>query len=771
MLGQKKDAAGQVVKPKTMHEMYKVSKAMQNVHHSMVAWASMPSHTLPTVRHDWGNAQHELHPGWAELFLDLIFVGAAYHVGVVLKAAFYSCTPDGASGSGSGSGSGSMGSGGSGDASGSSSSSGSSSGSSGSGDYSSGSSGRRLGAAAAYDPCIGLGLGVLHALAPFLCMYTLWCVETLHKSRFMVRSKVHALLDLVGYLLLIVTAQQMLPCAAYRTELRTGDAETDNFQMARILGPLLIGAAIWQLRALELALSSASECARRQSSSDLVSGLGVLSLWGAALGLVVARWDDPDDNAAAADVAAGLMWAGNLWKQWRDFQRPCCELALRGPHLPIRRSMVPTNTGFVHHRNNEFMFLMLGETLLQLVVATTDRSMTGDTMANEVTVTTVMGFALAVAMMYSFMHMSLGQLTSYEQTNEDVLDEINEEQTSQQRRDAKRKHSAELAQLGFDVGAYAALAQHDEALRLGDVVGPTELLAAERMMLTGRMYNSLGTFLWQTKACGVMLVGVGVKLAIYNPTQDPRHYNAAAQRLEIAIAASLCFSVQLFHTVFVKTRHHYSCAALGAHPAHCAVVLARLGLLVGNVLGVARVAVEPWIFVTIQACLAVVQCVLLHVQEHSCKITSKRRHPMATMPHALRTLRHSYHFGVARSDIEGQQLRAKLDVAKKAIAEVPDPRLTSLAALADEPSAPPESNGGGSSGAKGEGSGRDRSPIPEPSRKPAPGAVIAAQSGAGVGGTVVGSPRHTPRNTASRNTASLDSTLEGPSDGSTQLVC
>ena len=69
-----------------------------------------------------------------------------------------------------------------------------------------------------------------------------------------------------GYLLLIVTAQQMLPCAAYRTELRTGDSETDNFQMARIIGPLLIANVIWLLRALELALGSKSECARRQSS-------------------------------------------------------------------------------------------------------------------------------------------------------------------------------------------------------------------------------------------------------------------------------------------------------------------------------------------------------------------------------------------------------------------------------------------------------------------------------------------------------------------------
>ena len=37
------------------------------------------------------------------------------------------------------------------------------------------------------------------------------------------------------------------------------------------------------------------------------------------------------------------------------------------------------------------------------------------------------------------------------------------------------------------------------------------------MLLLGRLYNVLGVFLWQTKAMAVMLVGVGVKLALYNP--------------------------------------------------------------------------------------------------------------------------------------------------------------------------------------------------------------------------------------------------------------
>ena len=113
---------------------------------------------------------------------------------------------------------------------------------------------------------------VLHALAPFLCMYTLWGIETNQKARFNVRSKLHAVLDLLGYLLLIMTAQNMIPCAAYRSD-------SENYGQARIIGTLLLALVLWILRILELALWSDRESARRQSSSDLVGVLGVLILW------------------------------------------------------------------------------------------------------------------------------------------------------------------------------------------------------------------------------------------------------------------------------------------------------------------------------------------------------------------------------------------------------------------------------------------------------------------------------------------------------------
>ena len=56
----------------------------------------------PLRRHVWGEKQYQLSASWGELFLDLIIVGAAYRLGLVVKYSF--CEGD-ASGSGSASGS------------------------------------------------------------------------------------------------------------------------------------------------------------------------------------------------------------------------------------------------------------------------------------------------------------------------------------------------------------------------------------------------------------------------------------------------------------------------------------------------------------------------------------------------------------------------------------------------------------------------------------------------------------------------------------------
>ena len=64
----------------------------------------------------------------------------------------------------------------------------------------------------------GLGVGLLHALLPFVAMYTIWLIETAFKARFAVSSKFHQGLDVLGYLLLVFSAMNLGVVQLYRSE-------------------------------------------------------------------------------------------------------------------------------------------------------------------------------------------------------------------------------------------------------------------------------------------------------------------------------------------------------------------------------------------------------------------------------------------------------------------------------------------------------------------------------------------------------------------------
>ena len=112
------------------------------------------------MRHLWGEPQYELHPGSQELFLDLIFVGVAYRIGSVLMASFYACTDRAVDGMST------------------------SSTANGTGGAAARQAGRALATLSSEYECIGLSLGLLHALAPFMCMYMVWQVETSFRAKF-----------------------------------------------------------------------------------------------------------------------------------------------------------------------------------------------------------------------------------------------------------------------------------------------------------------------------------------------------------------------------------------------------------------------------------------------------------------------------------------------------------------------------------------------------------------------------------------------------------
>ena len=64
---------------------------MVEVHHEHEG--AKPLFHMAVVRQRHGEKQPEVHIGWADIYLDLILVGVAFNGGLLLKHAFYLCTP------------------------------------------------------------------------------------------------------------------------------------------------------------------------------------------------------------------------------------------------------------------------------------------------------------------------------------------------------------------------------------------------------------------------------------------------------------------------------------------------------------------------------------------------------------------------------------------------------------------------------------------------------------------------------------------------------
>ena len=69
------------------------------------------------------------------------------------------------------------------------------------------------------------------------------------------------------------------------------------------------------------------------------------------------------------------------------------------------------------------------------------------------------------------------------------------------------------------------------------------------VVLLESVRSALTDTLWQLKTICVMLVGVGIKLAIYNPSASASAFFSQHQRLLLGGALAACFFTQMAHTV------------------------------------------------------------------------------------------------------------------------------------------------------------------------------------------------------------------------------
>ena len=272
---------------------------------------------------------------------------------------------------------------------------------------------------------------------------------------------------------------------------------------------------------------------------------------------------DQSAGSAASVLAGILILMGGLWYEIRllyRLLRPFFCLSLRERESmmrewPVKRMVVPHNIVFVIHRQHEFMMLMLGETLLQLVIADNTSSSIFDYY-----VLSLGGFAICVCMMFSY-HINAPHGTEH------VL---------------------------FRAGAAGVN------------------VARRAWTVAGIFY--MGVLMSFKSGC-VLLVGVGIKLAAADPTAAADASFAADQRLQLGGALVAMYCMQLImkplHSDeglvhYYRSMCHASCAKTRAR---LRVVLCRL-LLCAAHLGVCYAPLMPISSVSIHAGLSVLQVAL-----------------------------------------------------------------------------------------------------------------------------------------------------------------
>lgn len=211
---------------------------------------------------------------------------------------------------------------------------------------------------------------------------------------------------------------------------------------------------------------------------------------------------------------------------------------------------VPINVRFTVPRFHEFMYLMLGETILQLVIAQPNRhaSSFGSNMYYHYVVI-CFGFVHSISMCYSFV------ATEPHAPGEHALNTM--------------KHS------------FAA----------------------------GMLYR----LYFPMKGMSVLMCGIGIKLAIHDPFKLPSSPFSLTQRLHFGAANSVCFSFVLLMAPLHRSGYTDAWHSMCRKPFLLALYGLRVALLAAMLFSAAWFEVEPWVVSVSQACQAALQCVLIRV--------------------------------------------------------------------------------------------------------------------------------------------------------------
>ena len=419
-------------------------------------------YAVPTVLHAWGQPQFELHPSWGDLFLDLIYVGCAYQLSSLLSTSFYDCVPEGSSSTGSGertaSTAGNAGSGGSaGSGGGSAGSDGDSGGSSGTDHRLLASTAGTPQPCVGVVVGSLFGAAIFQCIQrPWLTETTFF------RCSFCAVDRLHVSLDMLGYFLLIVAAANIGPVQTFLHPQDGGDIRIAGFLLpiwcaqavwllrfvevavcARDEGARRWGATRavddlgvlfgWWGAALLVDLYVDTEFAKEVSIVLMLVGAHwpeARLFWRYVVvrkclhGKLAPR--EPVPSGGGGGGGGGEAGAvGSIAEESPDATRTDCSAAAtaatatatatatassaavgssaaRGERrlrfFPTERTRPPANVEFLIHRFDEFMYLMLGETVLGMILAPRQD---GAHLASHYT-TELAGFFIVSGMLFSY---------------------------------------------------------------------------------------------------------------------------------------------------------------------------------------------------------------------------------------------------------------------------------------------------------------------------------------------------------------------------------
>jgi len=285
------------------------------------------------------------------------------------------------------------------------------------------------------------------------------------------------------------------------------------------------------------------------------------------------------------------------------------------------------------------MFLMLGETVLQMTIANgevdDDDAFMNRVFSNHACII-LSSFIIAWCMMISFRLMVGSQLAGFSKVNAAVQGEQAVETSVLGEFEKARKKEGRLS--------VAVLGQQAKALNKLDQKSRDEAKApdprATLMLLSAARENNVGQeLLWEILAVSIMLEGVGVKLALYSPDSSPDAHFAFEQRLALAIPIATVYGTVLLYGILFKDWHHFDMRFrwVAQNKKYAFLLLLAFGLCVVKI-SCAWAKLNPVHFMVLLSALTLVSTVLLHVQR-SCSITSDHPHPLAEIPQVLNAMR------------------------------------------------------------------------------------------------------------------------------------